>query len=682
MEKERDQLPLWLPIGLGAGIAAWFVLPSQAHWAAAIFTFLALALLGVALGLFRRSGKALLLFGLSGALGVALIGVRSEMVAAPRLERPVVSTFSAEVEKVEKLPARGLVRLTVAPVADAKLPPRLRINVVDTDPVAVVVAPGAQMSLKARLMPPPDAAVPGAYDYARIAWFQGVGATGRALGPITLLSAGKPRWGSDFRARLTAHIHEALPGAPGGIAAALVTGDRGAISEADAEAMRRSGLAHLLSISGLHVTAVVGATMLLVLKLLALSPRLALNAPLLLISAAAGALAGIGYTLLSGAEVPTIRSCIAALLVLGGLALGRDAITLRLIATGALFVLLFWPESLVGPSFQMSFAAVTALVALHEHPRMKALLARRDEPMPMTLARSLFGLLATGIAVEIALMPIAMFHFHKTGVYGALANILAIPLTTFVVMPLEALALVFDLVGLGAPFWWGAGQALGLLLGVAHYTAALPGAVLGIPIIPTGAFALTVAGGLWICLWRTRVRWAGIFPLALGMGWMLATPAPDLLVTGDGRHLAIRTPGQGYAILRDRAGNYVRNTLGESAGTQQELISLDQAGAARCTPDSCVMEVADGGRTWRILALRSSYLLPRQELEPACALANIVVSERRLPSWCHPAWLKIDRSLLARTGGLAITLAGRRVSTVRQPGSDHPWENAAVGAVQ
>ena len=302
--------------------------------------------------------------------------------------------------------------------------------------------------------------------------------------------------------------------------------------------------------------------------------------------------------------------------------------------------------------------------------------------MPMTYARSLFGLLATGIAVEIALMPIAMFHFHKAGVYGALANILAIPLTTFVVMPLEALALVFDLVGLGAPFWWGAGQALGLLLWIAHYTAALPGAVLGIPIIPTGAFALTVAGGLWICLWRTRVRWGGIIPLAIGIGWMLATPAPDLLVTGDGRHLAIRTPGQGYAILRDRAGDYVRDMLGESAGTQQELISLDQTGAARCTPDSCVIEVAGGGRTWRILALRSSYLLPRQELEPACKLADIVVSERRLPPWCHPAWLKIDRSLLAQTGGLAISLAGRRVMTARQAGSDHPWENAVRAAGQ
>ena len=206
--------------------------------------------------------------------------------------------------------------------------------------------------------------------------------------------------------------------------------------------MRRSGLAHLLSVSGLHLTAVVGAVMLLTLRLLALSPALALRFRLILVAAAAGALAGIAYTLLTGAEVPTVRSCIAALLVLLGIALGREALTLRLVAVGALVVLLLWPESLPGASFQMSFAAIIAIVALHESPRVQAWVSRRDEVWPLRLGRFLFGLILTGLAVELALMPIALFHFHKAGLYGALANVVAIPLTTFVIMPLEALALL------------------------------------------------------------------------------------------------------------------------------------------------------------------------------------------------------------------------------------------------
>ena len=215
-------------------------------------------------------------------------------------------------------------------------------------------------------------AVPGAYDFARAAWFQQIGGTGRAL-DLALVAPASSRSLSariaDWRQRLSAHIRERLgQAARAGIAAALATGDQYGIPEADAEAMRRSGLAHLLSVSGLHLTAVVGAVMLLTLKLLALEPRAGAPLPPVLVAAGAGALAGIAYTLLTGAEVPTVRSCIAALLVLAGIALGREAMTLRLVAVGALVVLLLWPESLPGASFQMSFAAIVAIVALHENP--------------------------------------------------------------------------------------------------------------------------------------------------------------------------------------------------------------------------------------------------------------------------------------------------------------------------
>ena len=242
----------------------------------------------------------------------------------------------------------------------------------------------------------------------------------------------------------------------------MATGDTGGIEEPDQEAMRRSGLAHLLSVSGLHITAVVGLTMILASRLLALNMRLALTGRVPLVSAATAAAAALGYTWLTGSEVPTIRSCIAALLVLAAMAMGREALTLRLVATGALVVLLLWPESLASPSFQLSFAAVTAIIALAEHPAVRRWFAPREEGWAGRTLRGAGSLLLTGLIVEIVLMPIAVYHFHKAGVYGALANIIAIPLTTFVVMPLEALALLFDAIGLGAPFWWlgGAGAWL------------------------------------------------------------------------------------------------------------------------------------------------------------------------------------------------------------------------------
>ena len=695
LEAEREQLPLWLPVMLGVGVAGWFWLPHAWQWQALALGAIAVGLLALAAARGGRAGVALGIAGLAIAAGVALAWSRGERVARPVLARPAVVSMRARVLRVDPLPARELVRLRLAPLAmlpgagngtgsgpasgrvrprqPPSLPPVLRVNLAQGDLPAGVAA-GAVVELGARLMPPQVAGVPGAYDYARLAWFDGVGASGRAYAPVRVVAPAPSRTSDGLRTRLTRHIEARLPGSVGGVAAAFVTGDVGGIGQGASDDMRRAGLAHLLSISGLHITAAVGFTMLLVVRLLALWPWAALRFRLPLIAAGAGAGAAIGYTLLSGAEVPTIRSCVAALLVLGALALGREAVTLRLVAAGALVVLLFWPESLAGPSFQLSFAAVTAIVALHEHPRARAWLMKRDEPRWRSLGREAASLLATGLLVEFALMPIAVYHFHKAGLYGAFANIVAIPLSTFVVMPAEALALLLDPLGLAAPLWWLTGQSITLLLWIARLTARQPGAVTVLPAMPDAAFALMVAGGLWLALWRTRWRRLGLAPLAIGAAWALAAPAPDVLVTGDGRHVAVRTPAGGLALLRDRSSDFTQDMLTIGAGVDGVPESLsDQRATARCSPDLCLATRTVRGRQWRILATRSGYMLQAAELSPLCGQVDIVVSDRRLPRTCRPRWLLLTPATLRRTGGLTITLATGRIATVLTPGDEHPW---------
>lgn len=675
IDAERDQLALWVPVAVGLGIAAWFQLPGSRLWIAFLLAAGAFALLPQALVPGTRTGRGLSLFALFAIVGCADIWWEAGRVAAPRLERERAALFTADVEQVQALAASDAVRLLVAPVAAPDLPPRLRVNVpVDKAPK---LAPGARVRLRAWLMPPAPAAVPGAYDVSRAAYFQQIGGTGRALDIEVLPGRAAGGWSAFVaRARLALgqHILARLGGSEGAIAVALANGDQAGIPQADNDAMRRSGLAHLLSVSGLHLTALVGAVMLLTLKLLALSPRLALRFRLTLIAAGAGALAGIAYTILTGAEVPTVRSCIASLLILGGIALGREALTLRLVATGALVVMLLWPDSLVGPSFQLSFAAITALVAFHDHPNVRAFLAARDETLPLKVGRAVLGLVLTGLAVELALAPIGLYHFHKSGLYGAVANIVAIPLTTFVIMPAEALALLLDLIGLGAPAWWVAGQGLHLLLVLARRTAAMPGAVAMLPTIPDAAYALMVAGGLWLCLWRTRWRWWGVASFVAGAVWALASPAPDLLVTGDGRHLAVRTEEGRIGVLRERAGDYVRSTMAESSGLEGEVPDLDDLPGAACNDDACAFTLRKGGRAWRILGIRTRARFDAAELAQACAAADVVVSDRRLPKGCTPRLLRADAGFLAATGGIAVRLADPpRVETVAERTNGHPW---------
>ncbi len=676
LDAERDQLALWLPVALGAGIAAWFMLPGPSQWAAWLMGMAALACGSALLPVGSRMRRVMLIASLASLLGCGAIWARATWGAHAVLLRPVVASFTARIERVEVQTAKDRVRLTMAPVDAPALPTRVRVTVDDVAASAGLIA-GDRIKLRARLVGPPNASVPGGFDFSRVAWFQGLGATGKAIGRVTKLGPKESRQ-AGLRERLSAHIRTRLAGSAGGIASAFATGDRGGISLEDEDAMRASGLTHLLSVSGLHVTAVVGAAIFLSLRLLALSSFLALRLPLLLISALIGALTGVGYTLLTGAEVPTVRSCVAALLVLAGIALGREAFTLRLVATGAIVVLLLRPEALVGPSFQLSFAAITSIVALHETPLMRRLSAKGQEGLLSRVGRAILALLVTGIVVEAALSPIALFHFHKSGLYGALANIIAIPLTTFIIMPLEALALLFDTMGLGAPFWWATGVGMDILLGLARYVASVPGAQAALASVPVGAFGLIIGGGLWLMLWHGGVRVAGAVPVAVGILWALTTPAPDLLITGDGMHMAVRSEDGALSTLRPRAGDYVRSVLGERAGMIGELSDLDVLPGASCSTDTCRVTLRRGNRGWRILATRSRYLISYTEFRAECAAADIVVSDRRLPDWCAPRWFKADRALLAKTGGLAVTLSSGSVETVAEAEGAHPWALARL----
>ncbi len=681
LEKERDQLPLWAPVGFGLGITGWFLLADSHLWIAFMALCAGVAVFVKLIGQGTRVSSVVFWFLLFLATGCAIMWLRSWSVAAPILERPTVTSFYGEIEKTEVVSARDMVRLTLDTHEKQGLPPRVRVNV-PIDKANADLRAGAVIQLRARLMPPAMASLPGAYDFSRRAWFMGLGASGQLLGDIEIVQPAKPLWAPistlpEYRQRLSNHVQSQMDGGAGAIGATLATGDRGAIKDEDAEAMRRSGLAHLLSISGLHVTAVVGAVYLLIMRLLALFPHLALRFRLPLVAASCAAVAALSYTLLTGAQVPTIRACIAALLVLIALIIGRSAITLRMVAAGALLVLLLWPESLVGPSFQLSFAAVTAIIALHTHPKVQSLFARRDEGIGKRFGRAIFALFLTGLVVELALMPIALFHFHKAGIYGALANIVAIPLTTFVIMPLEALALLLDTVGLGAPIWWICEKALNSLLILAHYVSSSPGSVTMLPTMPLAAFGFLIFGGLWLALWTRRWRIWGLVPIFCGTLILVTNRPPDLYISGDGRHVGIRNAAGDLAMLRTSKGGFMHDMLLENAGVDGEALALDDWHNAQCNADSCTVTIEASDRNWTIVAMRSSYYIPALALSAACRRADIVISERRLPASCQPRWIKADRPLLQQVGGMTIDFESQYVGTVLNRSGSHAWTRFA-----
>lgn len=669
----------WIVVAFIAGIASWFLLAGPAQWIAALLAILVVALLGQ-LAWRDKPERSLSLLSLKVATAMVAAGLltiwsRSEMVGVPAIERPMLMNVEALVLSRVEQPAEGRIRLVLATREPASARAiKIRVNLpVEQDRVGLVE--GALLRLSARLMPPAPPAFPGSYNFARAAWFEGLAASGSVVGPVEMLELGTDASGLDSAQRsLSAHVRAHVGGSPGAIAAAFASGDRGAIARTDEDAMRSAGLTHLLSISGLHVSAVIAAVYFLTIRLLALWPWLALRVRLPLFAAGAGALAGLAYTLLTGSEVPTVRSCVAALLVLLALALGREPLSLRMISVAAMLVLLLWPEALVSPGFQMSFASVLAIVALHSSKFARDFLVPREhEGASVRFGRRAVMLLLTGLVIELALMPIALFHFHRTGVYGALANMVAIPLVTFVTMPLIAIALVLDIAGQGAAAWWLVGKSLEALLSLAHMVAAQPGAVQSLPVMGRATFGLYLAGGLWLALWRGPVRFIGFVPIGVASVLVAATPMPDVLVTADGAQVGLVVGEGRLVILRESRSDYARDNLMESSGAEGEPIALASWSGARCSTDFCTVAMPQGGRNWILLLALNRTRIEERALAAACERADIVVAPRWLPASCKPRLLKADRGYLTRHGGTAISLRDGVVRTVAQGEGHHGW---------
>ena len=671
----------WVVVGFAAGIGSWFMLAQPWQWIGAACLALISAVAAHAVWK-DDEGRAhlrlaLSVLGLAFAAGLAVIWARSEIVGAQPLDHPRLMQLDARILGRQEQPAEGRVRLVLA-ARDAEQARSIKVRVnVPLAQDSPELAEGARVRLRARLMPPSPPLLPGAYDFARSAWFEGYAATGSLVGGVEVVEPASDEGGEIARVQrwLSDHVRSRLAGSAGTIAAAFASGDRGSIVEADEIAMRDAGLTHLLSISGLHVSAVIAAAYFLALKLLALWPWLTLRVRLPVLAAAIAAGAGIGYTLLTGAQVPTVRSCVGAVLVLIALALGREPLSMRMVAVAAGVVLLLWPETLVGPSFQMSFAAVMAIVALHNTQGVRAFLAPREEAWLRWFGRRVTMLFVTGLVIEIALMPIVLFHFHRAGLYGAFANVIAIPLVTFISMPLIALALFLDLMGLGAPAWWLAGVSLDLLLLIAHTTAAQPGAVKLVPHIGLLTVMLFTAGGLWLALWRGRARLFGFVPAMLGTVLLASASAPDVLIARDGRDIGLVDGDGTLFVLRDKPGSYAQENLTELAGTRAAPRALETWPGARCSPDFCSLPMDREGRQWHLLVARSRERIDERALAAACERADIVIADRWLPRSCQPRWLKADRRFLEENGGTAIHLEDGRVDTVGASQGDHGWWN-------
>lgn len=488
--------------------------------------------------------------------GLAAAKIRTEMVAAPiapALSEPTV--IEAWVVDVDSPGQRGA-RIVIAPVwirglTPEQTPVRLRATVRGEPP-----KPGEAIRLFGILNPPPAPASPGAYDFGRNAFFQGMGGVAFALGETRPADLAPPPWRlrlamavNGARYALAERIVARLGERTGGIAAAMTTSHETWISQEDMDVMRDSGLAHILSVSGLHM-AIVGGFVFFAVRLgVAAWPWLALRVHGKKVAAMAGLTAVGVYLVVSGAPPPAERAAITAAIAFLAILLDRQAVTMHGLAVAAFIVLAIQPEAIVTPCFQMSFAATAALVALVEAwpKRTREISA----PWPILAVQRFGGWLTAAVAASVvaglATGPFAMQHFNRTAMYGLLANLGTSPVADFILMPALAIGAALEPLGLGGPFLAVAGWGVDLMLVIGTWTAGLPGAVRTVASAPDYVLPIAFLGVLFVCLWQGRLRWLGL-PLAAAVLVWPRAPTPDLWIGDGGTNAAFHREKQAVVV--------------------------------------------------------------------------------------------------------------------------------------
>jgi competence protein ComEC len=665
----------WLAIGFGCGILIYFNIDQEPALWATIVLF-ATAVAATVLCRHRPVGFTI-------ALGIAVIAagfmaatLKAVLIAHPVLPKPVWNAdVAGYVEIREERERSDRITLRVERISAERMNERLeRVRVSVRKGTAPAV--GSFVELKARLSPPLEPLRPGGYDFARDMYFQRIGASGFALGRIrTAQSPELPtlrlRYAAavdGIREAIDKRIRAVLPGDRGSIASALITGKRDPISTQVNEAMYISGLGHVLSISGYHMAVVAGVVFFTIRALFALLPAFA-NRHAIKKWAALVALFVAGlYLLLSGAEVATQRSFIMIGIVLIGVLVDRQTLTYRTITVAAFGVLVLAPESVVHPSFQMSFAATLALVAGYQHglPWMiregKTQLAAR---IALWGGREVVSLAIASLLAGTATIPFVAYHFHRVSPYGVIANLAAMPIVSAWVMPWGILGLLAMPLGLDSSCWWLMGYGLDWMTAVALWTTTFPGALGRVAAFGAGPLLLSTIGLVILCLLKTPLRLIGGALICCAVAMMVRSPKPDLLIAPDGTAIAVRTGDGQLAMTNLGSDTFAFREWLAADGDPRSPRDVALGNGLTCDEAGCIGKLRDGSLV--------AFVKRTEALEEDCRRASVVVSAREPPAGCGAFTIRPREWRASGAMALRRVNGSFQIERTRSATYDRPW---------
>ena len=670
---QSGRLVVWAPVFLATGIWTYFNLPNEPS----VVAIAGLAVPIVVLFWIGRHYSIALLFCLV-LLGFGLSKARQEIVATPILRATVssseISGFIADADNrggKKRVLVIELDGATNVPVEE--MPTRVRISTFDAPTASI----GDYVRFTARLSPLPTPVMPGASDYGRDLYFQSIGAMGSNISPPVFEDRPVPwkfverRFFHKLRSVMGARITAAIPGPIGAFANSIVTGERAAIPAEMNTSLQISGLAHIISISGLHMSLVAGGVFWVMRAFLALFPVLALHYPIKKWSAVAALIVGFIYMLLADSGSATERSYIMIAVMFFAILVDRPAVSMRNIALAALIILVFNPEEAVRASFQMSFLAVIGIVAFFEYWNNRPVHMKAHEASPLSRFAS-YGLKLLGGSVLTTIVAgslssiAAVYHFGRLSPYGTVSNALALPIADLIVMPAAMLGVL--MMPFGLEYWPFKLVEIGLqaTMWISDSIAAWPYANGMVPQPSLLGVSLMVAGAMFICLVLGAFRWLGVVLIVMGLYLSANTHLPDILIEDRGSNVAIRDDVGNYVLADASKGKFAAEKWLQSNGQVETM----DASAARpgwtCAENMCFSDLA---------SMSVGYLHEPADAEWECPPTAIIIADFPLRENCAEARLKIDRFDVWKFGAHAIYINGdvANVKTAKGEQGDRPW---------
>ena len=669
LESQSDKFLLWVPIALACGIGLYFSLSFEPRllWAAPVIVIFAFANIRLFSQGHYLSGLLFLFVLLLPALGFCASILGTKLYGTPMLERELgpVSLIGT-VETMELLDQANDVRLLLSDLVIDGLSPdetpkkvRLRFKKAPEGLFA-----GQRIKLLVKLMPNSGPLIPGGFDFRRHFFFQGIGAVGfifRMEGDADADAIEAPEKTRSSHAHIlekirgviALRIHNVLSGDQANVVEALVIGRRAGIADEVYDDLRHSGLAHLLAISGLHIGLVAGALFFFLRLGLSCSERLALYYPIKKYAAVCAILGAFIYMMLAGAPIPTQRAMIMTTIIFGAILLDRWPFSLRAVAVAAFIILLIAPHSLLSVSFQLSFAAVTALVAASEFMlgRWQSLKSKRGAIRRVLLYFG--GVAMTSLLAALATAPFALYHFQQLALLGVLANMVAIPIMAFWVMPCGIVSLLLMPFGLEALALALMGQGVDIIIHTATYVSKMDHSVLTIPQFSFSSFVFIVLAGIGLIAFKGGLRRVSVVSLILLAVLSFHLSNYKILVSQDFDLTGFVNERKGEPLMalsslkRDKfTADIWANALNVSIDRERDLYRQE---GMRCDSDACRYEM-DG---LHISLPRNDYAFLQE-----CVWADLILADFYAESAC-PDKIMIDRRYLWRNGAVGIRLKKR-----------------------